>query len=170
VDSLPERKKLCEVIDPELEQYFPRLKDTPYTIESEKTRTYNCIAWAAGVADRWWWPRGSAYYWPIARREETLACFIEAFENLGYQSCNTPDCEDGYENLAIYLDSSGTPTHTARQLETGQWASKSGGLEDIYHSLEGLQESDYGTAEHFMKRPLPRKPRSRRKPTVSSNS
>lgn len=43
----------------------------------------------------------------------------------------------------------------ARQLTTGQWTSKCGDLEDIRHTLEGLEGEFYGQASIFMNRLLP---------------
>ena len=39
-----------------IEQYFPNLAATGYAVTSPPAAAYNCIAWAAGVADSWWWP------------------------------------------------------------------------------------------------------------------
>jgi hypothetical protein len=39
-----------------LEDVFPGLQGTAYRVTSPADRGYNCIAWAAGVTDDWWWP------------------------------------------------------------------------------------------------------------------
>ncbi|MGI8551554.1 MAG: DUF7689 domain-containing protein, partial [Dehalococcoidia bacterium] len=41
---------------PHLERFFPALQHSEYSVDSEPTDSYNCIAWASGVTDRWWWP------------------------------------------------------------------------------------------------------------------
>ncbi|HEY7428267.1 MAG TPA: hypothetical protein VH682_28795 [Gemmataceae bacterium] len=38
------------------EVLFPRLNGTAYRITSPASDVYNCIAWAAGETNRWWWP------------------------------------------------------------------------------------------------------------------
>ena len=39
-----------------IEAAFPALVGTGYFVTSPATPEYNCIAWAAGETDRWWWP------------------------------------------------------------------------------------------------------------------
>ncbi len=94
-------------------------------------------------------------YWPVnVPREETLLAFRKAFETLGYVICETPDLEENYQKIAIYL-LNGQPTHVARQLLNGKWTSKLGQDEDIEHdSLEGLTRDWYGQVAQIMKRKL----------------
>jgi hypothetical protein len=139
-----------------LESFFPDLASTGYTITSPATPVYNCIAWAAGVVDDWWWPDPMGVSgWPLsAPRVETLEAFLIAFESLGYTRCDSPELEPGFEKVALYaLD--GVPKHAARQLPSGRWSSKCGELEDIEHVLDGLVGAWYGTVAHILKRPLP---------------
>jgi hypothetical protein len=140
-----------------IESRFPNLANGVYTITSPQTGQYNCVAWAARNDRRWWWPSESPYaYWPEnVLLEETLESFVQVFLNQGYEPCNNDDLEAGYEKVAIYVDSSGTPTHMARQLESGRWTSKLGKLEDIEHeTLEQLEgPSSYGVAFQILKRP-----------------
>ncbi|HMD98104.1 MAG TPA: hypothetical protein VKM93_12350 [Terriglobia bacterium] len=35
---------------------FPNLNAGNHEITSAASRLYNCIAWAAGDTQRWWWP------------------------------------------------------------------------------------------------------------------
>src|SRR5574341_507019 len=109
-----------------LESIFPNLKDTRYRIISPRTPRYNCIAFAAGRDDRWWWPGPNSYWPPNIPREETLAAFISAFETLGYLPSGDGSLEEKLEKVAIYANQNGTPTHMARQLATGIWISKCG--------------------------------------------
>ena len=79
--------------------------------------------------------------------------FIRAYALQGYSVCASADYEEGFEKIAIYADSQGKPTHAARQLSTGHWTSKLGGLEDIEHfTLEGLNGAEYGAVALVMKR------------------
>lgn len=140
-----------------LEVIFPNLAASGYVLKSKQTEEYNCIAWAAGDEEKWWWPSldPDLSYWPPGvRRERSLQCFIEAYETLGYEVCETPVLEEGFEKVAIYVNDKGLPTHAARQLPNGVWASKLGELEDIWHmSLSGVEGKDYGTASTTLKRP-----------------
>lgn len=142
-----------------LESIFPNLRHTPFSIESEIDPSYNCIAYAANDKTLWWWP-GPGGYWPRKPREETLQCFISTFEDLGYKICSTRGYELGFEKVAIYVDNHAIPTHMARQIgsgvNAGEWASKCGGIDDIFHTLEGLEgpKPAYGTVAQIMKRSL----------------
>jgi hypothetical protein len=138
-----------------LEQYFPNLALTGYTIQSPSTFVYNCIAWAAGISDDWWWPDPMGVStWPISvRREETLAAFEEAFESLGYVRGADSSLELGFDKVALYA-LGGAPKHAARQLPSGRWTSKLGELEDVEHTLDGLNGACYGSVVSILKRPL----------------
>jgi hypothetical protein len=138
-----------------IEQYFPNLPATGYMVTSPATFVYNCIAWAAGVTDDWWWPDPMGVStWPAsARREETVAAFVEAFQSLGYIPCADDALEAGLEKVALYA-LAGVPKHAARQLPNGRWTSKLGELEDVEHTLEGLVGTWYGQVVQFLKRPL----------------
>ena len=49
----------------DLEAALPRLAGTNYCEQSDVTDAYNCIAYAFGDTDNWWWPRiGYGTYWP----------------------------------------------------------------------------------------------------------
>jgi hypothetical protein len=137
-----------------LESYFGNLQNSRYSVTSPQDDFYNCIAWAARETHRRWWPIGA--YWPISLREETVACFILAFETLDYRVCLDGRLERGFEKVAIYSDSSNTPTHMARQLHSGVWTSKCGNLEDLEHeNLDAVGgDPGYGSVVVFMKRPL----------------
>jgi hypothetical protein len=83
---------------------FPFLVPKNHVVTSPKTPRYNCIAWAAGDNQRWWWPDpDNVAYWPAgATREATVAAFIEAFGTLGYQPCINSDLEPGYQKVPLY--------------------------------------------------------------------
>lgn len=132
---------------------FPNLRGGNYIITSDPTPSYNCIAWAAGRTDQWWWPNPDSYWPEKAPSEETLAAFIYVFEQLGYTSCGNQNCEEGFEKIAIYIDSNNTPTHAARQLPSGLWTSKLGNYIDISHKIDGVSGPEYGEITVFMKRP-----------------
>ena len=95
------------------------------------------------------------YYWyPDAPQEDSLRAWIRVFELHGYRTSDSPDLVFGTEKIAIYVDSDGTPSHVARQKDSGLWTSKLGRGEDIEHeALEGLEGDEYGTAAEVMERP-----------------
>ena len=138
----------------DLDRIFPRLSDGDYAVTSSRTAGYNCIAWAAGDGERWWWPdRLGMYYWPLeVAREESLSAVLEAYSTLGYAQCDHGDPEDGAEKIALFADEWGRPTHAARQLPSGRWTSKCGKLEDIEHELEALAGGPYGEVICYLRR------------------
>jgi len=133
--------------DPDIEKNFPHIKQEGYDVTSPIDPGYNCIAWAAGENNLWYWPDPlSIYYWPnnIAR-ECTLNAFIELYQSLGYEICSEQNVEADFEKIAIYVDSNNIPLHAARQLESGTWTSKLGPYKDIEHNtIRGLENSAYG--------------------------
>lgn len=137
-----------------IEQAFPDLAGNNYQITSSKDRNYNCIAWAAGDRQRWWWPGSDEVleYWPSGvPRIRSRDAFVAAFATLGYQVCDGESQEEGYEKVALFADSRG-PTHAARQLPNGRWSSKLGKWEDIEHGLHDLAGTIYGLVILVMKR------------------
>lgn len=145
------------MVSKEIETAFPNLTKNGFTITSPATEDYNCLAWAADESERWWWPDPFyVNYWPEdALRDETLEAFAQAYQTLGYEPCAEEQLETGFEKVAVYADSEGTPTHAARQLPSGQWSSKLGSLEDITHSsLDALAGELYGAAVLLLKRPV----------------
>jgi len=139
------------------EACFPNLKPNEYQIISDRTIEYNCVAWAAGNSDHWWWPDNqSIYYWPEgAPRLETVNGFVETFRGLGYEPCDSDQYEPGFEKVALYADeATGAPKHMARQVESGIWTSKLGPQHDIEHrTLSGLEGDEYGKVVLIMRRP-----------------
>jgi len=140
------------------EDLFPGLRGSPYQVTAPPDPSYNCLAWAAGVTDAWWWPSGDPQqvYWPSGvPREETLGAVAAAFATLGYATCKHEGVEIGYEKIAFFANAAGVPTHAARQSSKGRWSSKLGQLERIEHALRDLEGAAYGVVALLMKRPLP---------------
>lgn len=121
---------------------FDEVKDCT----SDRTQTYNCIAWAAGRMNEWWWPWDiGGYTWPKGEGihfelpdQETVENFVSAFKSQGYLECQNGSWEEGFEKVAIFSNHRGTPTHAARSLPNGAWTSKLGQGEDIQHSTMGI--------------------------------
>ncbi len=141
-----------------LEVLFPGLATCRFEETSPSDENYNCIAWAAGDKENWWWPvrHEKPNYWPKAvPTEETVDAFIQAFATMQYMTCDNGDYQSGFEKVALYADANGKPTHMAKQLPDGTWSSKIGELPDIKHDkLEGLEGTDYGNVVRFLRRPV----------------
>jgi len=136
---------------------FPNLKKHNHLITSPQTDEYNCIGWAAGENDRFWWPGNHPiYYWPLPIPvTPTPQTFIEAFLTLNYVPCADGSFEEAYEKVVLYVDSKKKPTHMARQLRDGTWTSKLGQSFDIMHlTPAAISGSGYGTVHTFMRRPF----------------
>lgn len=142
------------VLSVSLEILFPRLASEGFAETSSATAKYNCIAWAAGRTDDWWWPDPLGNYpWPVGvPRTVTIEAFSQAFETLGYVRCEHGNLEPGFEKVALYA-LNGLPTHAARQLPDGKWTSKLGKEIDISHTLVGLEGPIYGQVAGYLKRP-----------------
>ena len=138
------------------EALFPALQPQSYQVTSPTDAAYNCIAWAAGDTQTWWWPDADELaYWPAgASRAETVAAFVIAFNTLGYAPCAGDELEAGFEKVALFADTQGRLLHAARQLPSGRWTSKMGELEDIEHGLHDLAGAAYGSVVQVLKRPV----------------
>lgn len=134
----------------------PKLNPTNHEITSPFDAEYNCIAWAAGESDRWWWP-DPQYYWPNDDIGATIQVFERMLKGLGYRRCADGKLEPGVEKWALYVK--GNPkkdsvTHGARQLEDGRWASKMGCYQDIIHlKAQDVEGPCYGKVYAFYSRP-----------------
>jgi len=140
----------------DIQKIFPNLNDT-FEITSPVDNEYNCIAWAAGDTERWWWPdlEYTSYWPPNIERKETLISFIEAFKALGYEVTDSPEQKNGYEKIAIYTKkNTNSPTHASRQLKSGNWTSKIGSSHDIEHDLHGVDGEIYGEIAVIMERSI----------------
>ena len=76
-----------------------------------------------------------------------------AYRTLGYEPCDNPAFELGFEKIAIYLKD-GVPKHASRQLPNGRWSSKLGSAELIEHDFDALEGEIYGEIRQVLKRPL----------------
>ena len=72
---------------------------------------------------------------------------------LGYEVCENGVLEQGFEKVAIYVDTRSVPTHMARQLDNGNWTSKLGQSFDIRHDApDNLDGDNYGATAVYMKK------------------
>jgi hypothetical protein len=128
------------------EPHFPALDDSNSRPTSPADDRYNCIAWAAGDTERWWWPDPlEQNYWPPGvPRVERVEAFVLAFQGLGYHEDLDDSLQPGIQKIAIFASDVGRPTHAARQLPDGWWASKLGEQIDIEHKLAAIEGPAYG--------------------------
>lgn len=148
----------------ELERVLPGLRDSAYSVTSEATGRYNCIAWASGETEDWWAPVDSPdFFWPAgfdrvaADAEVTLNLVARLFSAYGFERCPDGSPEEGVEKVALFADD-GEFLHVARQLPSGRWTSKLGQDRDVEHELEALLHPgndrwyDYVAVAAFMRR------------------
>ena len=135
-----------------LEQGFENLEGWDYSVVPDSSDThpdFNCIAWAAGDRENWWWPGA---YWPDGvAQEETIEAFVHAYGTRGYQICSGDDLEPDHDKIALYTHE-GRPLHAARQLDHLCWSSKLGPGEILCHPLRAIEGKLYGKATIFLRR------------------
>jgi hypothetical protein len=92
----------------DLEQSFPGLRTGHYQVTSPADNTYNCVAWAAHDAARWWDPSvAQGYWWPdTVPRTLSLANLVAVFVALGFELCDGVALEPSLERVAIYAGAS----------------------------------------------------------------
>ena len=133
---------------------FPNLASEGFEIVGEPTTEYNCIAYAAGDTDNWWWPDEDDYWPPWATMDNRMESLEEAFAGLEYELCDDSIAEEGYQKVALY-GFQGRFEHAALQMPNGLWRSKMGPGPVIEHrSPESLSGGPYGEVHRFMRRPL----------------
>jgi hypothetical protein len=138
----------------DLEAGIPGLVGTAYSEKSLATDSYNCIAFAVGDTQNWWWPmRGYGIYWPPGfPLSDAVDVLVDIFEVHGYTTCSDGICEIGYEKVAIYSNQ-GRFKHVARQLQSGRWVSKLGEEQDIEHEqAQHVECRAYGRISRFLRR------------------
>lgn len=117
----------------QVRESLPRLTPDNCRITSSPSWEYNCIAWAVGVNDGWWWPVPGRYWPPDVPREETVGAFLAMLAARGYAPFASAKLETGIEKIALYALGD-DPTHAARQVASGWWTSKLGPSVDIEHT------------------------------------
>lgn len=134
---------------------FPNTTDWNWRETSKPTAEYNCFAHALHDDRHYIWPDPQGQFsWPIDReREDSVACIQAFLESLGFERCNYPDFESGYQKVAIFADQLGYPLHLARQKSSGRWTSKMADKFDIEHdTVRVLEDGSCGSVVVIMKR------------------
>jgi len=146
---------MCNVGRDKLEEWFPALKGTSWTVESKGTSLYNCFAWAAGESHRRW-DFTKDDFWPDKNKGKYgIAYLVAAYRAVGFKKCDASDGlnpDERFDKIVLYCR--GTEgTHAARLLDCGRWTSKIGDHEDIEHEQpEHLHSGVYGEPFVYMKR------------------
>lgn len=142
------------MVPPILLLAFPDLESNGPVVTHPADPAYNCVAWAVGVTDAWWWPDDQRYWPPGVADELTLATMIAALGTVGYVPCDDGVAEIGFEKAAVYAKA-GVPTHVAKQLPGGRWSSKLGKDCVVSHaSVAGLEGAVYGGVVAYLRRPV----------------
>ena len=144
------------ILKKKIMRVFPGLTASNFQVKSRRTQQYNCIALTAGFSNQWWDP-DEGYFWPPGLpRNTNLSTAIAVFQWLGFEECDGPALEQGWDKIAIYGKVVGNRTvytHAARQLENGKWISKLGRWYDIHHDTpEAVACVAYGTVAKVLKR------------------
>lgn len=139
-----------------IERWFSKLREGGFEVTSPDNPAYNCAAFAVDDTGRWWEPVNPDGYWPPGVPLDTsVASYAAAFGTAGFELCESPSLEAGYEKITIYAED-GEFVHAARQLPSGAWVSKLGRAEDIQHQrlsqLEGTGRTEYGSVVAYMRR------------------
>jgi hypothetical protein len=145
---LPER-------DPELEYDCPGLASAGYAIKSAADPWYNCVAFAVGDLENFWYDaKVNGYYWPPGcASADTIEGWVEVFLRHGYTDALLDGSfQSEFEKVAIY-GSANHPEHVARQTSSGTWVSKMGRGHDIEHyTLTAVESEIMGSVMKIMKR------------------
>ena len=133
---------------------FPNLARAGFEIVAPPSAQYNCIAYAAGDASRWWWPDGVSYWPPWAPPTDSIASLTAVFSGQGCEPCNASSAEPGYQKIALY-ESDGKMQHAALQTPNGRWRSKMGqGPLIEHHNPDSLSGGPYGQAAIIMRKAI----------------
>jgi hypothetical protein len=133
---------------------FPILSEDPscFSVTSEDSKMYNCIAYAMGEEHQPWWPGEYGHYWPKdCPGEPSIEAFDCAFATKGYATCESGEPQSGYQKVALYAQGD-LPKHAAKQLPNGRWSSKLGRNVDIEHNLSDIEGPCYGKVIKFFAR------------------
>ncbi len=142
------------MVPPVLLLAFPDLEADDPVVTHPADRAYNCVAWAVGVTDVWWWPDDDRFWPPSAPQELTVASMLAALGSAGYVPCDDGVLEPGFEKATVYAKA-GLPTHVARQLPGGRWSSKLGQDCVVSHATTaGLEGAVYGQVVAHLRRPV----------------
>ena len=151
-EPIPTVLPLLPMLKARVNSEFPQLAGEGYEIVGSPTDRYNCIAYAAGDASRWW-DHNENHHWPgYVSRSNSMESLKQVFLRLEFQPCNDSRMEGGYQKAALY-EREGAWEHTAVQMPNGRWRSKMGRGPVIEHqSPQFLSSYIYGEPTTYMRR------------------
>lgn len=140
-----------------LEKRFLGLRGARWRVTSPEDERYNCVAWACGDTNRWWWPWPEGDppgFWPgDGSADDGVEDAVLMFEGQGYVCC-APEAADAHDDVIVLYASANRLRHVARRTLDGWWASKLGALNDIEHETLDAVASPYcGSPLRWMRRP-----------------
>lgn len=150
-----------------LKQWFPHLnrKNALFRVTSPRDESYNCIAWAMGLNDRWVdTDEASGHWWPVkysdVSSQKSKEGLIRAFQTMGFKECDNDNTEKHFDKVALYYNPiTNEWTHAARVISPNEYHSKAGKAWDFHHgpgdALTNINSPSisYGNVYTFMKRP-----------------
>lgn len=146
----------CKDADSYLTYYFKNLNVHDCMEAAPATIRYNCMAWAMGLWDEWYWP--SSEILDSKNEEEQTLYFCDELHDYGYVQC---DEESAMIDLWALFDEKGKfkkYTHMSvrnvsakdKFLHGYDWESKLGSSERIFHPRYSLEGNIYGkVVMHF---------------------
>ncbi len=144
-----------------VDAHFPSLAAAGYTITSNSSDCYNCVAWVLRDLRHWWEPALQGGFWPrpvdaSELEDGDLDEYVRQFAAVGFQECRDGALEAVTEKIAIYADGEDF-AHVAYQRPDGAWSSKLGKLNDVRHksatAVSGPSALEYPGIALYMARP-----------------
>ena len=136
----------------EIESWFPNILGKDFKIFKSSIK-FNCVAYSLDFYDDWIWTNEKTWPYDKIPRNSGLNGFKELYKLHGYEECNNPLYEVGYDKIAFY-SKDGYPVHACKQFKN-KWRSKLGPSFIIEHDLDWLcgdYENAYGEVSFIMKR------------------
>lgn len=128
--------------------------DTKFILLSPSTFSYNCIAFAMGMQDRWVDAENVPWHWwPPVHKGRACNDLIDAFKYLGFDPCGMDDSiDEKFDKVALYAIGHEW-THAAKIIDEGKYHSKFGASYDGAHSNGDVLAKKYGEVYQIMRRP-----------------
>lgn len=126
---------------------FPNMRN--YKIVGGEDGSYNCIAWALGIKDKWLGPQMN---WPKKYDHgDSLRSFDDLLFKFNASDVSDDSYDEGFVKLALFTHHE-EPTHLARLQSDGTWTSKMGGTYTLAHALSEMNGGYiYGNLEKIYK-------------------
>jgi hypothetical protein len=148
-------------------ELFPAVLPENIKFDGKKNDDFNCVAWAFGATNHFWWPYPQAgYHWPASEKiEGSPEAPVEIFDHLLKETLHGTETVDqtpekGFVKLALFTTGSVEAgnlhsTHLARLMPDGNWSSKLGPsyLVRTGPNIHDMDYGHYGNVEKIYKVP-----------------